>query len=233
VFASGRVACPRRRRGHVLRTNDRTWVSGASSRTVEHARAALRYATRSTPVVAAEWHAQAVGAGMSYARTIIRVPRAFLHALHNMPALRLGMPHVLRLSWRRHRPPRRRRHRLAQLRRAGAARRQPGPEAWDHLRLDQPGDAPDVALFSGVCFSSERFPGAFQPFIHALPLTQLVDALRAVILEGQPLWCRKGVRRRKGDVEKVSGRNGTAGVFVGVMAIFLRPVRRELGRVVG
>ena len=33
-------------------------------------------------------------------------------------------------------------------------------------------------LFSGVFFSSERFPDAAQPFIQALPLTQLVDALR-------------------------------------------------------
>ena len=34
-------------------------------------------------------------------------------------------------------------------------------------------------LFSGVFFSSERFPAAIQPFIQALPLTQLVNALRA------------------------------------------------------
>jgi ABC-type multidrug transport system permease subunit len=39
-------------------------------------------------------------------------------------------------------------------------------------------------LFSGVFFSSERFPAAVQPFIQALPLTQLLNALRAVILEG-------------------------------------------------
>jgi ABC-type multidrug transport system permease subunit len=39
-------------------------------------------------------------------------------------------------------------------------------------------------LFSGVFFSSERFPAAFQPFIQALPLTQLIAALRLVILEG-------------------------------------------------
>jgi ABC-2 type transport system permease protein len=39
-------------------------------------------------------------------------------------------------------------------------------------------------LFSGVFFSSERFPDAAQPFIQALPLTQLLNALRAVILEG-------------------------------------------------
>jgi ABC-2 type transport system permease protein len=39
-------------------------------------------------------------------------------------------------------------------------------------------------LFSGVFFSSERFPDAAQPFIRALPLTQLIHGLRAVILEG-------------------------------------------------
>ena len=39
-------------------------------------------------------------------------------------------------------------------------------------------------LFSGVFFSSERFPDAVQPFIQALPLTQLISALRQVILEG-------------------------------------------------
>jgi ABC-type multidrug transport system permease subunit len=39
-------------------------------------------------------------------------------------------------------------------------------------------------LFSGVFFSSERFPAAAQPFIQALPLTQLISAMRRVILEG-------------------------------------------------
>jgi ABC-2 type transport system permease protein len=39
-------------------------------------------------------------------------------------------------------------------------------------------------LFSGVFFKSEYFPRAFQPFIQALPLTQLVGALRQVILRG-------------------------------------------------
>lgn len=42
-------------------------------------------------------------------------------------------------------------------------------------------------LFSGVFFSSERFPAAAQPLIQALPLTQLVNALRSVILEGAGL----------------------------------------------
>ncbi len=39
-------------------------------------------------------------------------------------------------------------------------------------------------LLSGVFFSSERFPEAAQPFIKALPLTALNDALRGVMLEG-------------------------------------------------
>jgi ABC-type multidrug transport system permease subunit len=42
-------------------------------------------------------------------------------------------------------------------------------------------------LLSGVFFSSERFPSAVQPVIHALPLTGLNDALRGVMLEGQRL----------------------------------------------
>ena len=42
-------------------------------------------------------------------------------------------------------------------------------------------------LLSGVFFSSKRFPDATQPFIQALPLTQLNDALREVMLEGKSL----------------------------------------------
>jgi len=42
-------------------------------------------------------------------------------------------------------------------------------------------------LLSGVFFSYERFPEALHPFIRALPLTQLNDALRAVILDGASL----------------------------------------------
>jgi len=42
-------------------------------------------------------------------------------------------------------------------------------------------------LGSGIFFSSERFPDFLQPFIQALPLTQLINALRAVILAGEPL----------------------------------------------
>ncbi|HWB08232.1 MAG TPA: ABC transporter permease [Pirellulales bacterium] len=42
-------------------------------------------------------------------------------------------------------------------------------------------------LLSGVFFSSERFPGALQPLIKALPLTLLIDALRGVMLEAATL----------------------------------------------
>jgi ABC-type polysaccharide/polyol phosphate export permease len=42
-------------------------------------------------------------------------------------------------------------------------------------------------LGSGIFFSSERFPEFLQPAIQALPLTQLINALRAVILAGEPL----------------------------------------------
>jgi ABC-2 type transport system permease protein len=39
-------------------------------------------------------------------------------------------------------------------------------------------------IFSGVFFSASRFPDSIQPFIQALPLTAVVDALRANILRG-------------------------------------------------
>src|SRR5439155_13075868 len=39
-------------------------------------------------------------------------------------------------------------------------------------------------LLSGTFFSSKRFPDVAQPIIQALPLTQLNNALREVMLEG-------------------------------------------------
>ncbi len=42
-------------------------------------------------------------------------------------------------------------------------------------------------LLSGVFFTSKRFPDAAQPFIQALPLTQVNDALREIMLEGRGL----------------------------------------------
>ena len=43
-------------------------------------------------------------------------------------------------------------------------------------------------VFSGIFFSTERFPASMQPFVQALPLTALNDALRGVMLEGTGLF---------------------------------------------
>ena len=42
-------------------------------------------------------------------------------------------------------------------------------------------------LLSGVFFSSKKYPDAAQPFIQALPMTQINDGLREVMLEGKSL----------------------------------------------
>ncbi|HEY6223466.1 MAG TPA: ABC transporter permease [Gemmatimonadales bacterium] len=42
-------------------------------------------------------------------------------------------------------------------------------------------------ILSGTFFSYARFPDAMQPFVKALPLTALNDALRAVMIDGAPL----------------------------------------------
>ena len=42
-------------------------------------------------------------------------------------------------------------------------------------------------VLSGVFFSADRYPDAVQPFIRALPLTLMNDALRAVMNEGAGL----------------------------------------------
>jgi ABC-type multidrug transport system permease subunit len=42
-------------------------------------------------------------------------------------------------------------------------------------------------VFSGIFFSTERFPASVQPLVQALPLTALNDALRGVMLEGTGL----------------------------------------------
>jgi ABC-type multidrug transport system permease subunit len=47
-------------------------------------------------------------------------------------------------------------------------------------------------IFSGVFFSYDRFPAIAHPFIKALPLTALNDALRATILEGATLGSQSG-----------------------------------------
>ncbi len=42
-------------------------------------------------------------------------------------------------------------------------------------------------ILSGVFFSASRFPQIIQPFVHALPLTAAIDALRGNMLQGQHL----------------------------------------------
>lgn len=51
-------------------------------------------------------------------------------------------------------------------------------------------------ILSGVFFSYDNFPAAMHPFIQALPLTALLDALRAVMNDGAPLlatWTQLGM----------------------------------------
>jgi len=47
-------------------------------------------------------------------------------------------------------------------------------------------------LLSGSFFSSERFPAVMQPFVQALPLTAVNDALRAIMNEGAGLAATAG-----------------------------------------
>jgi ABC-2 type transport system permease protein len=42
-------------------------------------------------------------------------------------------------------------------------------------------------ILSGVFFSADRFPAVLQPLIRALPLTAIVDALRAIMIDGTAL----------------------------------------------
>jgi ABC-2 type transport system permease protein len=43
-----------------------------------------------------------------------------------------------------------------------------------------------------VFFSSANFPDAVQPFVQALPLTALIDAMRAVVLDGATVAAIQG-----------------------------------------
>ena len=47
-------------------------------------------------------------------------------------------------------------------------------------------------VLSGVFFPASRYPDAIQPFIQALPLTALNDALRAVYNDALPLAAYAG-----------------------------------------
>ncbi len=58
-------------------------------------------------------------------------------------------------------------------------------------------------VFSGVFFSYERFPEVFHPYIRALPLTAVIDALRANMLQGAGL-------------EALSAQTAVMGAWLGV-----------------
>ena len=73
-------------------------------------------------------------------------------------------------------------------------------------------------MMSGTFFSSKRFPDAIQPLIQALPLTQLNEALRAVMLEGTSL---AGIWQRPGDPRGLGG---------GVLRPGAGPVSLAVGR---
>jgi ABC-type polysaccharide/polyol phosphate export permease len=47
-------------------------------------------------------------------------------------------------------------------------------------------------ILSGTFFSYARFPEAMQPFVKALPLTALNDALRAIMIDGAAAWSLGG-----------------------------------------
>jgi len=47
-------------------------------------------------------------------------------------------------------------------------------------------------ILSGVFFSADHFPDVVQPLIRILPLTAVVDALRAVMIDGAPLLATAG-----------------------------------------
>ncbi len=49
-----------------------------------------------------------------------------------------------------------------------------------------------MTVLSGVFFSASHFPGWMQPVVRALPLTAVIDGLRAISVEGAPLWAQAG-----------------------------------------
>jgi ABC-2 type transport system permease protein len=66
-----------------------------------------------------------------------------------------------------------------------------------------------MILCSGVFFAAERFPDLIQPVIRVLPLTALIDAMRAIVLEGASLASQAGRLA-------LVGAWGTVGFLVGL-----------------
>ena len=70
------------------------------------------------------------------------------------------------------------------VRRARPAGGQPRQDAGGRLRADEPGDAADVDAVGHLLFVRAISRRSCSPLIKALPLTALIDALRAVMQEG-------------------------------------------------
>ena len=49
-----------------------------------------------------------------------------------------------------------------------------------------------MTVVSGVFFSASHFPGWVQPVLRALPLTALIDGLRAISIDGAGVRARSG-----------------------------------------
>ena len=79
-------------------------------------------------------------------------------------------------------------------------------------------------IFSGIFFSTERFPAAMQPFVQALPLTALNDALRGVMLRGHR---PRAAAARNGDPRACGDGKFRPGLEVLPLAVV--PVDRERG----
>ena len=74
-------------------------------------------------------------------------------------------------------------------------------------------------------FPVERFPEAVQPFIRALPLTQLNDALRLVMLEGAGLGAIGRSPRCPDCLGGHNVRRGSAVVSLAVVCLFCTRLR--------
>ena len=75
----------------------------------------------------------------------------------------------------------------ARVRRAGPAAGLPRPDDRGRLGAHEPGDAARCGSSPGCSSPPPAFPTPLQPFIQALPLTAVNDALRASMLEGAGL----------------------------------------------
>jgi ABC-type polysaccharide/polyol phosphate export permease len=82
-----------------------------------------------------------------------------------------------------------------------------------------------MTVVSGVFFSASHFPGWAQPVIRALPLTALIDGLRAISIDGagvaacsgrQSFWCFGEWGASPSPCASSAGREAVAAAGVGL-----------------